>query len=82
MAELKFSQKDIEVLQEAAREARDAAVKRAQEVIREKGIVIGIPADLKNFAPRGEKVGNDSCFACFACLILGAASLAIAWTSA
>lgn len=81
MAKFEFTAKEIEVLQKAAAEAQKAGAEKAKTIIQESGITFDIPADSKVFAPTANIVGDNNCYACFACLIFAATTFALAWTS-
>jgi hypothetical protein len=82
MAKIEFSSAEIAVLKKAAAEAQKAAGERAKAIIKESGIEFTASPALKALtAPEAGTVGSNNCYACFTCLIVGAATLALAWVN-
>jgi hypothetical protein len=82
MAKIEFSAEEIAVLKKAAAEAQKAAAASVKAVIQKEGINFAAhPARKALAAPEGGAVNSSGCFACFTCLIVGAATLSLAWVN-
>jgi hypothetical protein len=83
MAKFEFSAAEIAVLKKAAAEAQKAAAEKAKAIIEESGIEFTVSPEIKATltAPEAGTVGDNKCYACFTCLVVGAATLALAWVN-
>ena len=79
MAKIEFTNEELEILKQAVEAYHEGGKDKAAEVLRKSGIKLEMSEGLKEIAAPG-LVGNDGCYACIACLGLGAMAV-INWIS-
>lgn len=84
MAKIEFSAKELESMKQIAEAYKKGGDEQAQKVLEQTGFRLEISPEVREAmtaAPESGKVNSDNCFACFACLIIGAATLSLMYVT-